>query len=369
MTRFSAAAALGLALLLTLVPSAGAATPTISYSVDGIPGTNGWYRGSTHGNNVLVHWSVSSDATATNCLAVVAVPGPTTGTTQTCWAQNANGTATAVTGVIKIDATPPTGVTARPARKPDFNGWYNHPVRIRWSGSDATSGIAHCTSKKYAGQGSGAVTVAGGCVDKAGNAASVPIQLAYDATPPVLRASEQSTPAGDVLSWSSSSSSDRVLVRRRVRGHKAATTVFDGTAASFTDVKTRPGVEYVYSLRSFDQAGNASKAVSEDGAPKILVLEKKTPYAPHAAPNPILRWRSVRGANYYNVQLYRGSKRIFAAWPKMHQIGLATTWKWSGRVVRLSPGRYRWYVWAGFGDRKLARYRTVGSARFVVPRF
>jgi hypothetical protein len=69
------------------------------------------------------------------------------------------------------------------------------------------------------------------------------------------------------------------------------------------------------------------------------------------------------------VQLYRGSKRIYAAWPTMHQLGLPATWKWSGHLFRLTPGRYRWYVWAGFGPRKSARYRIVGSARFVIPRW
>ena len=31
----------------------------MTYSIDGIVGTNGWYRGSTSGNFVVVHWSVS----------------------------------------------------------------------------------------------------------------------------------------------------------------------------------------------------------------------------------------------------------------------------------------------------------------------
>jgi hypothetical protein len=33
--------------------------PIVSYSIDGIAGTNKWYRGSTHGNFIVVHWSVS----------------------------------------------------------------------------------------------------------------------------------------------------------------------------------------------------------------------------------------------------------------------------------------------------------------------
>src|SRR5215471_814519 len=132
MTRSTAAAALGLALVLLFATSAAASTPTISYSIDGISGTNGWYRGSTHGDNVVVHWSVSLDATATNCLAAVTVPGPTGGRTLSCWAQNSDGRVTAVTRVLKIDATPPTA-TAHVSRGPDFHGWYNHPVTVHWS--------------------------------------------------------------------------------------------------------------------------------------------------------------------------------------------------------------------------------------------
>lgn len=368
MTRSTAAAALGLALLLVLTTTAAASTPTISYSIDGISGSHGWYRGSSHGDNIIVHWSVSLDATSTSCLAAVTVAGPTAGTTQSCWAQNADGRATAVTHVIKIDATPPTHVTARLSRRPDFNGWYNHPVRIRWNGTDATSGIAYCTSGTYRGPDSPAAAVNGGCFDRAGNSGGYQVRLAYDATPPVLRGvRELSTAAADVLSWSSSSPGDRIVVRRAVRGgRRTRTTVFDGSASGFTDATVHPATQYVYSVRAFDQAGNASRAVSLTSRLKVLTLPK-TRFVPFAASNPILRWRRVAGAAYYNVQLFRNSQRIYAAWPRMHQIGLPTSWKWSGRSFHLSPGRYRWYVWAGFGPRRTARYRIVGSAKFVMP--
>lgn len=366
MRRSTAAAAVVLAFVLMLTPTAAASTPTISYSIDGIAGTNGWFRGSTHGDNVVVHWSVSLDATSTNCVAAITIPGPTSGTTQTCWAQNADGRATAVTRVIKIDATPPT-VTASLSRPPDFHGWYNHPVTVRWNGTDAVSGIAGCSSVTYQGPTSPAATANGGCTDRAGNPTTRPVRMAYDAAPPTLQhVTEESTAASDVLSWSSTSPADRILVRRKVRGRKAHTTVFYGSGDSFADEKIDPGKEYLYTVRSFDQAGNASKAVSVDGAPKVLTLQR-TSYVVHAGPSPILRWGPVRGADYYNLQLFRGSKRIYSVWPTMHQVGLATSWRWSGRTYHLAPGRYRWYVWAGFGSRKLARYRAVSNARFVVP--
>jgi hypothetical protein len=360
-----------LALVLIFTATAAATQPTIGYTIDGIVGTNGWYRGSTHGNDVILHWSVSLNATSTNCLPAITIPGPTSGTTQTCWAENSDGRTTAVTRVIKIDATPPTGLKATFARTPDYHGWYNRPVAIHWGGADATSGIARCSSLTYHGPDTGAATVSGGCTDKAGNSAVAAVHLAYDATPPVVRAvTERSTATGNFVSWASSSPSDRIIIRREIRGHRAHTTVFDGVAgtSTFADTTIRPGNEYIYSVRSIDEAGNASKVVHVAGFPTILRLAARTRYVVHAAPNPILRWGPVRGAGYYNLQLFRGSKRIYSVWPTRHQVGLPTGWRWSGRHFALTPGRYRWYVWAGFGDRKLARYRLVGSAKFTLPR-
>jgi hypothetical protein len=365
--RFTAVAAVGLALFLVFVPPAAASSPTISYSIEGISGTNGWYRGSVYGDNVVLHWSVVG-ATSPTCAPVV-IPGPTTGTTETCSATSSDGgQATVTTPAIKIDDTPPAVTATQLSRKPDFNGWYNHPVAIRWSGTDATSGIATCGSVTYRGPDSPAAAVNGGCTDKAGNSAGRQVQLAYDATPPVLSdVTEQSTAGSNVLRWSSSSGGDRIVVRRAIRGSKAHRAVFDASAAGFTDKKIRPGAQYVYSVRSFDQAGNSSRVATVAGLPKVLTL-RKTGYVPRAAPNPILRWGRFHGAGYYNVQLFRGSKRIYAAWPTSHHLGLPKSWKWSSHRFRLTPGKYRWYVWAGLGARKLARYSSVGSASFIVPR-
>jgi hypothetical protein len=368
MTRFTSGAAIGLVFFLLFVaPAAAASPPTITYSIEGIAGTNGWYRGSIYGDNVILHWSVLG-ATSPTCLPVT-IPGPTTGTTETCSATNSSGTVTVVTPPINIDATPPT-VSASITRKPDFNGWYNHPVAVRWSGTDATSGVAHCSVVTYRGPENAAATVDGSCTDEAGNSAGQPVHLAYDATPPVLsKVTEQSTVGANVLHWSSSAASDRVVVRRAIRGNKAHKAVSDVGAGigSFADMKIRPGEQYVYSVQSFDQAGNASHVVTVAGLPKVLTL-RKTGYVPRVTTNPILRWERFRGAGYYNVQLFRGTKRIYAAWPTAHHLGLPKSWNWSKRRIRLTPGRYRWYVWAGLGARTLARYRSVGTASFIVPR-
>jgi hypothetical protein len=373
-TRNTFRLAFGLAILLLLLPATAAADdtqPIVTYSIDGIAGTNSWYRGSTQGNFIVVHWSAFDPdgplLDSLGCGPAIQVNGPNAATTRTCWAKSAGGETTVTTKTLRIDADPPTDVAASATRAPDFNGWYNHPVGINWGGADATSGLAGCTSLTYGGPDSAAAPVGGGCTDMAGNTAMAPIALNYDATPPVLsKVSVASGPDLDVVGWTSSSPSDTVVVQRIARGEKTQRTVFRGTGSRFADKKIQDGLEYTYSVQTTDQAGNASKKLSAAGLPKVLTLGK-TPYIPRAARNPILSWKPVRGARYYNVQLFRGSKRIFAAWPRRAGLGLPTTWKWAGHRYRLSKGRYRWYVWAGVGPRSFARYKTLGNAQFIVP--
>jgi hypothetical protein len=348
----------------------------VTYSVDGIVGLNNWYRGSTHGNNIVLHWSVTDPESpilsSPGCEPAIPIPGPNTGTTRTCSATSDGGTTTITTKLLKIDATPPTGVAASLSRGADFNGWYNRPLSIAWNGSDATSGLASCSVVTYAGPDRAGAAIGGGCVDNAGNSASTSLSINYDATAPVLSNLSLKSKAGsDLLRWTSSSPSDTVVIQRWVRGAKQPATnkglVFRGTGSAFADSKIRSNVEYRYAVQTFDQAGNASRRVTIAGLPKVLTLGR-TPYTPRAASEPILRWDRARGATYYHLQLFRGSTRILATWPATHQLGLQSTWKWAGHRYRLAPGRYRWYVWAGLGQRSFARYRTIGSAQFIVLR-
>jgi len=74
----------------------------------------------------------------------------------------------------------------------------------------------------------------------------------------------------------------------------------------------------------------------------------------------------VPGAAYYHVQLFRGGKRILAAWPSGPQLALRPAWSWGGRRYRLDRGTYRWYAWAGTGARSTAHYKRLGTAAFAV---
>ncbi len=157
--------------------------PVITPQIAGVLGHHDWYVGP-----VKVSWLISdpeSDVTAQSGCDPTTLTEDTTGVTLTCTATSTGGTSSqSVT--IKIDRTPPVDVKAVPEREPDQSGWYNHPLEIHFTGTDATSGIDSCTgSLTYSGPDSAAVQVSGTCTDLAGNtSAPVVFSFQYDATPP-----------------------------------------------------------------------------------------------------------------------------------------------------------------------------------------
>jgi len=204
-------------------PSPADNSPSISYTIAGTAGTNGWYRGSSSGDFVVLHWAIadpsSQVASTSGCELAIRIDGPTTGTTRTCTATLVDNSQISVTtSPIKIDADPPTGVSAAAGRTPDHNGWYNHTVGVTWSGSDATSGIASCTSISYSGPDSGSAAPGGACTDQAGNSSAiVTYPLKFDDTAPAVTASAGRGPDTNgwynhavTISWSASDSTSGV---------------------------------------------------------------------------------------------------------------------------------------------------------------
>ena len=188
--RLAALAVVSAVLLLPQTTSAGTSLvppPVVTYTIDGIDGTNGWYRGNAGGNYVVVHWSVTGDFTkTTGCEYAIQIPGPNRGTTRTCTAEGPGGNVSITTRTINIDATPPS-VAGKVTRNADANGWFNHAVPVAFYGGDPTSGIASCSSATYKGPDNAHAVVGGTCTDKAGNVGSSSVAFAYDGTPPQLR--------------------------------------------------------------------------------------------------------------------------------------------------------------------------------------
>jgi hypothetical protein len=206
----------------------------------------------------------------------------------------------------------------------------------------------------YAGPEGGAAQVSGGCRDVAGNAAAITVPLKYDATPPsVTDAGVHPENKSARVRWVPSPDVVRTEVTRNAaRAGAPVTVVLGGATSVFTDKGLVNGVAYDYTIRVFDSAGNSSTATAA-GTPKAPVL-------------PLLRWRRARGADYYNVQIFRHGRKILSAWPRRPRLQLKRSWTFRGDRYRLTSDRYRWYVWPGYGRRSDRRYgRLIRRAMFT----
>jgi hypothetical protein len=84
--------------------------PAINYTISGIRGTNGWYRGSRGGNYVVLRWKVRdprADVIVTSGCQKEIIKGFTSGRSRTCIAASDNGINTVTTRLIKVDGDPP----------------------------------------------------------------------------------------------------------------------------------------------------------------------------------------------------------------------------------------------------------------------
>jgi hypothetical protein len=333
--------------------------PAVTASPARSPDANGWY------NHPVAFSFSGTDGTSkiASCTSGT-YSGPDNGNTAVAGSctDNAGNVGPASFG-LKFDATAPS-VAAVPARPPDANGWYNHPVAVGFSGADGTSGIASCSSATYSGPDNTNTAVAGSCTDKAGNAAGASLPLKYDATPPKL--SKLAAAAGNrrlVLSWVASPDTQLIHVMRASSAHGVkAGLVYSGKGASFRDTRLKVGARYRYTVTAIDQAGNSvAKTLAVTATGPLLA---PTPAQTVSRP-PLLRWIPVKGAGYYNLQLVRG-KKILSAWPATNHFRVPRSWIFEGHRYRLHRGVYRWYVWPGFGTFSSNKYGSVlGGSSFV----
>jgi len=332
--------------------------PTVTGHAGRPPDANGWY------NSPVSFSFVGTDATSgiASCSST-SYSGPDNGNASvsgTC-TDNAGNVGRAAVG-FSYDSTPPA-VRGVPSRQPDANGWYNRPVSFSFVGTDATSGIAACSSTSYSGPDNGNASVSGTCTDKAGNDGQAAYAFSYDSTPPsvgpvIAKHGNRSV----LLSWTVSPGTQVTEVTRSGPAIGAATMVYRGTAQSFGDRGLRPGAKYQYTVTAFDQAANAAAKTLEVTGTGPLI----GPAPGDRVTGPVrLQWLPVKGATYYNVQLIRNG-RIFSAWPTNTSVKLPRRWTYRGHRYRLRSGTYRWYVWPGFGKLAQARYgRLLGGSSFI----
>jgi hypothetical protein len=319
-----------------------------------------WYRGP-----VTVEWDTTGATSESSGCLTRTYGADTRGTPISCSAVFGAIEAT-VKGLVRIDATPPT-VSAAPDRPPDANGWFNHPVGVAFAGSDATSGVAGCDRAAYGGPDGIGVIVSGSCRDVAGNVGQGALTLNYDATAPAApKASARPDDNAVELDWSVPGDVTTVEVVRLANA-ASSTLVFRGDGDEFVDRRLRNGARYRYELTAIDQAGNRARS-SVSAVPTASPLLEPARGSRLTAP-PTLVWEPVRRAAYYNVQLYRGSKKLLSAWPAQATLKLNQRWRYAGKPRRLAPGRYRGLVWPGFGKRSEHRYgKRLGASVFRIVR-
>jgi hypothetical protein len=344
--------------LVAAAPALAQAEPLITRSCNGSSVCSGWFTAP-----VRLTWTVSGGSATSGCVDIT-LTQDTKGIQQGCIASDGTDMVER-TVTITIDRTAPLVTGALPDRLPDHGGWYSRPVTFTPEGTDATSGLLGCDKPSYAGPDSVSASVLATCRDVAGNSASRAFPLRYDATPPDLSPATVAT--GDRVvrvAWPAGSSA--TLTRTPGSGESANAVVYEGEGTGFADREVRNNRQYRYVLTLTDEAGNAASREFVVTPRRQLVQPAKR--AVVSAP-PLLQWTAVRGARYYNVQLFRGKRKILSAWPRRAELQLKERWRYRGKRYRLKEGRYRWYVWPGEGPRAANRYgKRIGARSFVVDR-
>jgi hypothetical protein len=135
--------------------------------------------------------------------------------------------------------------------------------------------------------------------------------------------------------------------------------VYRGLGRTASDFPVSPKRRIWYSAFAIDNDENVSMPASAS-------LPRFNPplYSPRDGAilrgSSLFRWRAVRSATYYNIQIWRGavSRKVISTWVNTPRYVLRT---------RLPPGRYSWYVFPGVGPRSAARYLALaGSATFTI---
>lgn len=168
-----------------------------------------------------------------------------------------------------------------------------------------------------------------------------------------------------VISWRRSAEADHVVIFRGVGGSAGATQVYAGTGTRYVERRFAHALQHRYAFVSYDKAGNVSPTAGVNVEPSALLLAPQDGASVRRAHPPALRWRAIKRASFYNIQLWRGKQKVLSTWPKRTSLRLSRAWTYNNRHLQLKPGAYAWYVWPAFG--KNGSYgKLAGTASFTV---
>ena len=228
-----------------------------------------------------------------------------------------------------------------------------------------------CSSPaSYQGLGEGGHTFAVRPIDGVGNlGVAVSRSWRIDATEPETRVISGPRSRTRLLSASLSfSASEQASFQCRLDAGS-----FTACASPKSYFRLRRSI-HTFQVRAIDAAGNVdptpaifrwtiAAAVRAAKAASALLTP---PTGARVTSPPALAWRRVARAPYYNVQLFRGSRKILSVWPTRTRYRLRATWTFAGRQQRLVPGTYRWYVWPRIGGPRGRYGKLLGQSMFIV---
>jgi PKD repeat protein len=225
------------------------------------------------------------------------------------------------------------------------------------------------SAKSYSGLVDGAYLFTVQVTNSIGNVNQASYGWTVDRTAPapVARFSARPGFRRVALSWTKpiDADYDRVRVWRKRGATGSWIRLVDRViAASFTDTTVANHVSYRYRIASLDRAGNASPVGEVTAWPSPILSPR---YGEIVHSPPLVDWRPVRRATYYNMQLWRGGKKILSVWPLTSQYRLRSSWMFKGKRHVLSDGQVSVFVWAGFGPKAAVRYGPLyGRTVFTI---
>jgi hypothetical protein len=276
-----------------------------------------------------------------------------------------------------ISSTPPADSHSRTAAFAFTSGEANSTFTCRLN----SGGFVPCSSPHaYNGLGDGMYTFRVQAVDAAGNADTTPAVYTWKISgvgPPIVDLKPPSN-VGKVrrnvgygrlqLRWKRPADADfdhvdvYVSTSRKTPPRRL---VYTGRRQSYSDRHFKNGQYYRFLVVSYDRAKNASGGRSVLVPPNALLSSPRNGSIVHGVPT--FRWAAVRGASFYNIQLYRNGAKILSAWPAKARRTLGRRWLYLGHRYKLRRGLYVWYVWPGFGARAHSRYgQLLGEGTFRV---
>lgn len=237
------------------------------------------------------------------------------------------------------------------------------------SGAGSFTACQSATGQTYSDLADGAYLFTLRVTNGIGNVSQTTYAWTVDSTPPdaVTGFSARGWDRRVDIRWRKPADPDfsRVRIwRQRVGSSNRSLLAERRTAVSYVDRRVANEIRYRYMIRSFDRAGNRSGAVEVLARPSAVFSPR---YDALVRRPPLVDWRSVRNASYYNMQLWRNGRKLLSVWPLSSRYRLRASWTFQGRRYSLAPGRFTVYVWPGFGAKAAVRYGPLlGSTSFRV---